>query len=137
MRYGIDALVALEIARGGIAVHESHTLVGPGRLRSDAMAALYDGVATGALTRDEARSILEALTGVRIRLLNDRVSRATAWKLALSRDALSPTAAEYVAVARLQADALVTTDPDVAAFAEGLVEMAPVQALSQPSRADA
>jgi predicted nucleic acid-binding protein len=40
--------------------------------------------------------------------------------------------AEYLAVTRLQADALVTVDPELAAKAEGVVPLAPVTALSTP-----
>lgn len=37
--------------------------------------------------------------------------------------------AEYLAVTRLQADALITIDPDMAAKAEGLVAIVPLDAL--------
>lgn len=41
--------------------------------------------------------------------------------------------AEYIALTRLQADALVTLDPELARGAEGLVAVAPIDALGSPS----
>ena len=41
--------------------------------------------------------------------------------------------AEYLAVTRLQADALVTVDPGFAERAEGVVPVAPLQALLDPA----
>jgi hypothetical protein len=69
---------------------------------------------------------------VRMRLLGDRVSRGTAWRIAGELDLSSLRPAEYLAVTRLQADALVTTDPDLAAVADGVVPLAPVEALLAP-----
>jgi len=64
-----------------------------------------------------------------MRLLGDRVSRATAWRIAREKDWDTLRDAEYLAVTRLQADALVTVDPDLAAKAETIVPVAPLQAL--------
>ena len=47
------------------------------------------------------------LTTTTVRLLNDRVSRAIAWKVATELGWDDTVDAEYVAVTRLQADALV------------------------------
>jgi hypothetical protein len=58
-----------------------------------------------------ALQIHERLTELKMRLLGDRVSRGTAWKLAREHDWDSLREAEYHAIARLQADALVTIDP--------------------------
>ena len=69
-----------------------------------------------------------------MRLLNDRVSRRTAWKIAREQGALTHDA-EYLAITRMQADALVTIDPKLAARAEGLVPLAPMIALAKPSTA--
>lgn len=131
MRYAIDALVAIEIARGLVPVHESHRLVGPGRLRSDAMAVLYAAVRAGALSDDEVRDAMTGLTELKFRALNDRVTRAVAWKIAAARDWEDLAPAEYLSVAHLQADALVATDPAVLAGASGLVDVAPLEALGR------
>jgi predicted nucleic acid-binding protein len=64
-----------------------------------------------------------------MRLLGDRVSRRTAWKIAREQGWDTIYDAEYIAVAELQADALVTVDPKMAALAQGIVRVAPLQAL--------
>ena len=68
---------------------------------------------------------------MKIRLLGDRVSRATAWKLAdrLGWDDIGP--AEYLAVATLQADALVTDDEALASAAAGIVGVVSYDALTR------
>jgi predicted nucleic acid-binding protein len=65
-----------------------------------------------------------------MRLLGDRMSRRTAWRIAREQDWETIYHAEYIAVTRLQADALVTVDPSLSAKAEGLVPLAPLGALS-------
>ena len=47
-----------------------------------------------------------------MRVLGDRMSRRTAWDIARERDWATLHLAEYLAVARLQADALVSVDPE-------------------------
>jgi predicted nucleic acid-binding protein len=83
-------------------------------------------VAEGESTEKAAFELHERMTEVKMRLLGDRVSRRTAWQIAREHgwDALRD--AEYLAVTRLQADALVTVDPDLAAKAEGVVPVAPI-----------
>jgi len=135
-RYAIDATVALEIVAGEITVEPGHQLVGPGRLRSDAMATLYEAVRAGALEDRDARARLDALASLKMRLLNDRASRAVAWSIAASHEWEDLVVAEYLAVARLQADALVATDVRVLAGASALssgdaISLAPLEALSR------
>ena len=64
-----------------------------------------------------------------MRLLGDRVSRRTAWRLALDRG-LSIGAAEVLAVATLQADALVTVDSELASTASDVVRLASIEDLT-------
>lgn len=130
-RYAIDADVALRLIRDGSNADERHKLVGPSVLRSHALATLYQDVRTARLTETEGRRQLEHLAALKIRLLGDRVSRATAWKLAdrLGWDDIGP--AEYLAVATLQADALVTDDARLAAAADGIVEVVSYAALAR------
>ncbi len=59
----------------------------------------------------------------------DRVSRRTAWRIADEQGWDTLRDAEHLAVVRLQADALVTVDPDLAARAAGIVPIAPLEAL--------
>ena len=44
------------------------------------------------------------MTQLKLRLLGDRVSRSTAWKIARQQDWDSLRDAEYLAITRLQAD---------------------------------
>jgi predicted nucleic acid-binding protein len=73
--------------------------------------------------------MLDGITTMRIRLLGDRVSRATAWSIAERLGWDDTRAAEYVAVAKLQADAFVTLDAELARAIEGVVKLAPFEAL--------
>jgi len=107
-RYAIDAATAIRIVREGVAVHPHHQLVAPKALHSDALARLYREVRDGSTDDAEARAVLDGITTMKIRLLGDRVSRGTAWKIARALDWPEIAHAEYVAVARLQADALIS-----------------------------
>ena len=66
---------------------------------------------------------------MRIRLLGDAVLRRVAWELADELGWASTYDAEYVALTRLQADALVTLDPEFARRVEGIVPTARFEAL--------
>jgi predicted nucleic acid-binding protein len=130
-RYAIDALAAIRLAREGIVVPEGHQLVAPNLLRSQVLSFLYREVHQGRLPEAEARTLLDGITTMRIRLLGDRVSRAVAWQIAEQLGWDDTMQAEYVAVARLQADFFVTLDPDLARQVEGIVPTAPFEALEQ------
>ena len=132
-RFAIDALIAIRFVREEITVSDAHQLVAPNRLRSESLSLLYRAVRRGELGDDDAQKILRGITTMRIRLLGDRVSRAVAWKVATQLDWDDTLRAEYVAVAQLQADALVTGDEDLARAVEGMVTLAPFEALSQPT----
>ena len=64
------------------------------------------------------------------RLLGDRVSRRTAWRIAREQDWETTYDAEYLAVTELQADALVTIDPAMAGKAKNVVPLADLDALT-------
>jgi predicted nucleic acid-binding protein len=123
-RFAIDAPTAIRLARESITVSEQHQLVAPSLLRSEALSILYGQVRDGLLDRKEALAILDRITTMRIRLLGDRVSRATAWKIAEKLDWPDTRDAEYLAVAQLQADAFVTVDAECGQRAEGIVPLA-------------
>jgi hypothetical protein len=74
-------------------------------------------------------AILDGITTMKIRLLGDRVSRGLAWKLAEELDWDDTADAEFVSVAKLQADAFVTLDPALAARVADVVTVAPYEAL--------
>jgi predicted nucleic acid-binding protein len=59
-----------------------------------------------------------------------RLSRRTAWRIAREQGWETLYEAEYLAVAKLQADALITIDRELAAKARGIVSLAPLDALS-------
>lgn len=131
-RYAIDAAVALRLvgsAEPVPALAAGDSLVGPAVLRSDALRFLYADVRSGDLVEQEGRRRLERLAGLRIRLLGDRVSRATAWRLAVELGWDDPGSAEYLAVATLQADVLVTLDPLLEWAAAGRIPTAPIDVL--------
>jgi len=93
------------------------------------MSRLFRQVREGQLEDREARARLETLAGLKIRLLGDRVSRATAWTLATRLGWEEIGAAEYLAVATLQADVLVAGDERIAAAADGIIPLGVVDDL--------
>lgn len=109
-RFAIDALTALRLVADGVTVPVPHTLVGPSVLRTDALEILYRDHRAGRITDSEGRRLLDGVAMLKIRLLGDRVSRATAWRIAVRLDADDTRQAEYLAVASLQADVLVADD---------------------------
>jgi predicted nucleic acid-binding protein len=131
-RYVIDAPTLLHVIAEGVVIDAAHQLVAPNAIRSQALTLLLRAVVAGELEETEALARHERLTELKMRLLGDRVSRRVAWQIAREHgwDALDD--AEYLAVCRLQADALVTVDPAMAAKADGVVPLAPVSALSSP-----
>jgi predicted nucleic acid-binding protein len=128
-RYVIDAPTLLHLVDGDLPIDQGHQLVAPNTIRSEALQLLLLDVRRGRRTDREALETHERLTELKMRLLGDRASRGTAWRIAREHDWDSLRDAEYLAIARLQADALVTVDPDLAGKAVGVVPVAPVQAL--------
>lgn len=120
-RFTIDAATARRIIRDDLEIPGDHRLVGPATLRSDVLALLYADVRRGEVDEKSARAQLERLASLKIRLLGDRVSRSTAWKLAFQLGLDDTALAEYLAVASLQSDVLVTEDPVLQAAADGIV----------------
>ncbi len=123
-RFALDGAALLRLAASEVPLAEGHALVGRGSLRSDAMAILYREVRDGTRTEAEAKALLDRMTAVKVRLLGDRVSRSTAWSIARDQGRDDIGDAEHLAVARLQADALVTDDATLIAAAEGIVPIA-------------
>jgi predicted nucleic acid-binding protein len=132
-RYAIDAPTLLRIVSLGVQIHPDHQLVAPNSVRSEALALLYGEVRRGELTESEALRLHERLTEVKMRLLGDRVSRRTAWRIARECGWDDIGDAEYLAVTQLQADALITIDESRARRADGIVPVASLDALTSPS----
>jgi predicted nucleic acid-binding protein len=131
-RFVIDAPTAIELARSGAVVPSAHRLVAPSLLRSQVLDGLYRSTRAGEQTAAEGRRLLEVFAGMPIRLLGDRVSRATAWKIAEEQGWDGTADAEYLAVTRLQGDALIALDPELAARASGIVPLRPLAELLLP-----
>jgi predicted nucleic acid-binding protein len=129
-RYVVDARTLLRIVSAGVQIHPDHQLVAPNSVRSQALSLLYDQVRQGQLAEAEALRLHERLTEVKMRLLGDRVSRRTAWHIAREQGWHAIGDAEYLAVTRLQADALVTIDDSLARRADGIVPLASLDALT-------
>jgi len=130
-RYAIDAAALVRIVTDELAVDPAHQLVAPNAVRSHALTLLLQAVERGELAEKDARRLHTRLTELKIRVLSDRVSRWTSFQLARQQGWDTTHDAEYVAVTRLQADALVALDPRLRAVAEGLVPLAPISALSE------
>jgi predicted nucleic acid-binding protein len=129
-RYVIDARTLLHIVTNELVIDADHQLVAPNTIRSHALALLLEDVRSGDITEDEALRCHERFTELKMRLLGDRVSRRTAWKIARANGWDTTFDAEYLAVCQLQADALVTIDPALAAQAAGVVPLAPLERLT-------
>lgn len=130
-RYGIDAATLLHLVGTNVKVNPQHSIVAPNAIRSQALALLFEAVQRGDLSEELALHQHEQLTQLKMRLLGDRVSRRTAWAMAREQGWENTTEAEYIAIVKLQADALVTVNPGLAEKATGLVPLAPLTVFSQ------
>ena len=131
-RYVIDAPTLLHLVDAGLQVDPGHQLVAPNSVRSEALELLLREVRAGKRAEAAALEAHEQMTGIKIRLLGDRVSRRTAWRVARQHGWDTLRDAEYLAVIRLQADALVTVDPGLAAAARDVVSVAAIGDLLAP-----
>ena len=129
-RYVIDAPTLLHIVAEDVEVSSAHQLVAPNLIRSQALSLLLAAVRAGEITEAVALQRHERLTEIKMRLLGDRVSRRTAWKIAREHGWDTTFDAEYLAVCKLQADALITIDEALAAKAADIVPLAPLAALA-------
>jgi predicted nucleic acid-binding protein len=131
-RYVIDAQTLLHLVDAGLRVDPGHQLVAPNSIRSEALELLLREVRAGKRAEAAALEAHERMTEIKMRLLGDRVSRRTAWQLARRHGWEALRDAEYLAVTRLQADALVTVDPRLAAIARDDVKVADIEDLLVP-----
>jgi predicted nucleic acid-binding protein len=128
-RFVVDAGVVLRLAREELEVAAGHELLAPTLLRSQVLSLLHEEVHAGRLAREAGLDLLERASAIKIRLLGDLVLRRNAWRYADELDAAATYEAEYVALTRLQGDALVTLDRELARRVEGIVATAPFEAL--------
>lgn len=128
-KYVIGPDVALALAERDAVIARPHRLLAPTLLRSQVLAQLYGEVARGRLTRKEADHRLDYLRALRIRLLGDRVLQRVAWDVAAGLGWSDTFVAEYIALTKLQADALVIRDASLAQAARKVVAVAPMDDL--------
>ena len=128
-RYVVDARAVLHLAREGVQVSAEHELLAPTLIRSQTLSLMHEAVHGGEMLADEAQALLATVGKMRIRLLGDAVLRRVAWKLADELGWASTYDAEYVALTRLQGDALVTLDEELALQVDGVVPTASVDDL--------
>lgn len=128
-RFVIEPEIALALAERNAAVPSRHQSLGPTLLRSQVLAQLFVEVQRGDLHRTEADRRLDYLRGLRIRLLGDRVLQRVAWRVAVDLGCTDTFVAEYVALTKLQADALVTNNAWLAQAAIKWVAVATIDEL--------
>ena len=131
-RYVVDCEVLLRIAAGEIELAPGHQLVAPALVRSQALAAMYGAARRGEISAAEGRDRVRRINSLKVRFLGDKVLQANAWEIAEQLGWETTYDAEYVALTRLQADALVTGNADLARAVSGVVETAPIDALRTP-----
>ncbi len=129
-KYVIGPDVAIRLAQHNAVIPDEHEILAPTLLRSQLLTLLYQAVRNGEMTKKEAERQLTYVRGLRIRLLGDRVLQDVAWRVADQLGWPDTFAAEYVALTKLQADAFITRDAQLAHAVKNLVATAPVEALS-------
>ena len=128
-KFVVDCGAALRLAEEEIEVAGEHELLAPTLLRSQTLAVMREAVHRGELPADVAVARLERLWNIKIRYLGDAVLRRNAWRFAEQLGWADTYDAEYVALTKLQGDALVTLDEQLARAVEGIVPTAPFEAL--------
>ena len=128
-RFVVDCETLLRVAAGEIEVAAEHELVAPTLVRSQALAALYEAARRGEISAAQGLERVARINSFKVRFLGDKVLQRTAWKVADQLGWATTYDAEFVALTQLQADALVTSDSDLARAVSGLVETATIDAL--------
>ena len=128
-RFVISPDVAMRLARDRAEIPEQHQLVAPTLLRSQLVSLLYQAVQRGEVTKTDAGEQLDYVRALRMRLLGDRVLQNVAWRVAEQLGWADTFDAEYIALTRLQADALITLDKRLARAARRLVTVEPIEHL--------
>ena len=129
-KYVIGPDVARRLAQDEAVIPDAHELLAPTLLRSQLLARLYRAVHDGEMTKKDADRQLDYVRALRMRLLGDRVLQNVAWKIADQLGWPDTLEAEYLALTQLQADAFITLDEQLARAAEGVVTVAPFDALT-------
>jgi predicted nucleic acid-binding protein len=128
-RFVIDPDTSLILADRHTLLKEGTELLAPTLWRSQVLARLYAEVRAGRMERKQADRQLEYFRGLKIRLLGDRVLQRVAWEVAEELGWGDTLRAEYIALTRLQADALVAGDAELARGAARFVRVAGLEEL--------
>lgn len=131
-RFVVDADVLIKLASEDVKVAQGHELLAPTLIRSQVLSRMHEAVHRGELSREDARERLARVNAVKMRLLGDAVLRKVAWEIADQLGWATTYDAEYLALTKLQGDALVTLDAVLAKAADGIVATAPLEALGRP-----
>ncbi|HYT50592.1 MAG TPA: type II toxin-antitoxin system VapC family toxin [Gaiellaceae bacterium] len=131
-RFVIDCETLLRIAAGEIEVTGEHRLVAPTLVRSQALSTLYEAARRGEISAEEGIERVTRINSLKVRFLGDKMLQRKAWKVADQLGWETTFDAEFVALAQLQADVLVTSNSDLARAVSGLVKTATIDALRKP-----
>ena len=131
-RFVVDCETLLSIAAGEIEIAPDHQLVAPTLIRSQALASLYGAARRGEISSSEGIERVTRINSLKIRFLGDKVLQRQAWKVADRLGWETTYDAEYVALTMLQADALVTSNAELARAVAGLIETTTIEALRTP-----
>jgi predicted nucleic acid-binding protein len=128
-RFVVDASAVLHLATEEVEVAPEHELLAPTLIRSQTLSLLHEAVQRGEIPAEVALDRLERIWKMPIRLLGDAVLRRVAWRFADQLGWASTYDAEYLALTKLQGDAFVTLDKDLARMVDGVVPTASIDAL--------
>jgi predicted nucleic acid-binding protein len=128
-RYIVDSSAVLRLAAEGFEDPGEHELLAPTLIRSQVLSTLHEAVHRGELAAEVAADRLARVARIPMRLLGDAVLRKVAWKLADEHGWASTYDAEYLALTKLQGDALITLDDELARKAEDVVAVASIDEL--------
>ncbi len=131
-RFVVDRETLIGIAAGEIEVAAQHKLFAPTLVRSQALSALYEAARQGEISAAEGRKRALRINSLSVRFLGDKVLQQQAWSVADQLQWETTYDAEYVALTQLQADALVTSDRELARAVANLVKTVTVEALRNP-----
>ncbi len=128
-RFVVDCEILLQIAAGEVEVAAGHQLVAPTLVRSQALAALYEASRRGEISATEGMERVTRINSLKVRFLGDKVLQRQAWRVADELGWETTYDAEYVALTKLQADAFVTSNRELARAVSDIVETATIDAL--------
>jgi len=128
-RFVVDCEILLQIAAGEVEVAAGHQLVAPTLVRPQALAALYEAFRRGEISTTEGMERVTRINSLKVRFLGDKVLQRQAWRVADELGWETTYDAEYVALTKLQADAFITSNRELARAVSDIVETATIDAL--------